>query len=495
MSPIESNIARSRREFLTTSASGLGGIALGSMLAEDGVLNAATAKDPAEFARLRPHHDAKAKACIFIFMAGAPSHLDLFDPKPKLNELHGQKLPKEVLDKARFAFIKPDTATLMGAPREWKKHGECGMEFSDLLPHLGSCADDLLMVRSLHSEEFNHHPGQLMMQCGVSRFGMPAMGSWLNYGLGSASRNLPGYVVLTAGRGSSGGSTLWQSGFLPSKYAGVLFRNQGEPVLNLKNPEGLPPELQRAGLDALKDLNQQRYQEVHDPEIASRIANYELANRMQTAAPELVDLAGESKATLEMYGVGRPEPEGSGFRGTLPGLPTYDTFARNCLLARRMVERGVRFINIVHASWDQHSELDKNHAYNAGAVDQPIAALIKDLKQRGLLDSTMVVWGSEFGRTPLGENRNGRTANTGRDHHPFCFTTLLAGGGLKGGMVYGETDEIGWHVADKPVHINDLHATMLHQFGLDHLKLTYRFQGRDFRLTDVGGNVIHDWIA
>ncbi len=495
MNPFESRIARSRREFLTTSASGLGGIALGSMLAEDGVLNAATAKDPAEFARLKPHHDAKAKACIFIFMAGAPSHLDLFDPKPKLNELHGQKLPKEVLDRARFAFIKPDTATLLGSPRKWTKHGQSGMEFSDLLPNLGSCADDILMVRSLHSEEFNHHPGQLMMQCGVSRFGMPTMGSWLNYGLGSPSRNLPGYVVLTAGRGSSGGSTLWQSGFLPSKYAGVLFRNQGEPVLNLKNPDGLPPELQRAGLDAIKDLNQQRYQEVHDPEIASRIANYELANRMQTAAPELVELSGESKSTLEMYGVGRPEPEGSGFRGTLPGLPTYDTFARNCLLARRMVERGVRFINIIHASWDQHSELDKNHGYNAGAVDQPIAALIKDLKQRGLLDSTMVVWGAEFGRTPLGENRPGRNANTGRDHHPFCFTTLLAGGGLKGGMVYGETDEIGWDVVDKPVHINDLHATMLHQFGLDHLKLTYRFQGRDFRLTDVGGKVIDDWIA
>ena len=495
MSPFESHLSRSRREFLTTSASGLGGIALGSMLAEDGLLNAATATDADEFHRLKPHHDAKAKACIFIFMAGAPSHLDLFDPKPKLNELHGQKLPKSILDTARFAFIQPDTATLMGSPRKWKKHGQSGMEFSDLLPHLGSCADDLLMVRSLHSSEFNHHPGQLLMQCGVSRFGMPAMGSWINYGLGSSSRNLPGYVVLTAGRGSSGGSTLWQSGFLPSKYSGVLFRNQGEPVLNLKNPEGLPPELQRSGLDALKDLNQMRYQEVHDPEISSRIANYELANRMQTAAPELVDLSGESKETLELYGVGRPEPEGDGFRGSLPGLQTYDTFARNCLLARRMVERGVRFINIVHASWDQHSELDKNHGYNAGAVDQPIAALIKDLKRRGLLDSTMVVWGSEFGRTPLGENRNGRNVNTGRDHHPMCFTTLMAGGGMKGGMTYGETDEIGWNVADKPVHINDLHATLLHQFGLDHLKLTYRFQGRDFRLTDVAGKVIHDWIA
>ncbi len=495
MTPIHLHAARTRREFLTTSASGLGGIALGSMLAHDGVLNATTAADPDQFAKLTPHRSPKAKACICIFMAGAPSHIDLFDPKPKLNELHGQKLPKSILDKARFAFIKPDSAVLMGSPRTFKRHGNCGMELSDLLPHLGRCADDLLLVRSLHSEEFNHHPGQLMMQCGVSRFGHPTMGSWINYGLGSTSQNLPGYVVLTAGRGSSGGATLWQSGFLPSNYAGVLFRNSGEPVLNLKNPAGLPPQLQRAGLNALCQLNQRRYQEVHDPEIASRIANYELANRMQSAAPELVDLSGESQQTLDAYGVGRPEPKGKDFRGSLPGLPTYDTFSRNCLLARRLVERGVRFINIVHASWDQHSELDKNHRYNAGAVDQPIAALIKDLKQRGLLESTMVVWGAEFGRTPLGENRPGRDSNTGRDHHPTAFSMLMAGGGLKGGHVYGKTDEIGWGIDENPVHINDLHATLLRQFGLDHLKLTYRFQGRDFRLTDVGGQVIHDWIA
>ena len=495
MNPLHSHLARTRREFLTTSASGLGGIALGSMLSRDGLLNAATAEDASAFHVLRPHREPKAKACIFIFMAGAPSHIDLFDPKPKLNQLHGQSLPKSVLDKARFAFIKPDTAVLMGSPRKFKRYGESGMEFSDLLPNIGSCADDILKVRSLYSSEFNHHPGQLLMQCGVSRFGMPSMGSWLNYGLGSHSQNLPGYVVLTAGRGSSGGATLWQSGFLPTKYAGVLFRNSGEPVLNLQNPEGLPPHLQRAGLDALRDLNNKRYQEVHDPEIASRIANYELANRMQSAAPELVDLSGESQKTLDAYGVGRPEPRGSDFRGTLPGLPTYDTFSRNCLLARRMVERGVRFINIIHASWDQHSELDKNHAYNAGAVDQPVAALIKDLKQRGLLDSTLVVWGAEFGRTPLGENRSGRDSNTGRDHHPTAFTMWMAGGGMKGGLTYGRTDEIGWGIEEDPVHVNDMHATMLHQFGLDHLRLTYRFQGRDFRLTDVGGKLIPDWIG
>lgn len=497
MNPLQRHLHDTRREFLATTASGLGGMALGSMLADDGLLRADQVVDApiaSPLAPKPPHFQPKAKACIFIFMAGAPSQLDLFDPKPKLNELHGEKLPQSIIDRARFAFIQPDTATLMGSPRTFTRHGECGMEFSDWLPHLGTVADDLLMVRSLHSEEFNHHPGQLLMQCGVSRFGMPAMGSWLTYGLGSESRNLPGYVVLTAGRGSSGGATLYQSGFLPSSYGGVLFRNQGEPVLNLTNPRGIPPELQRAGLDVLRSANQRRYQEVHDPEIASRIASYELASRMQAAAPELVDLSRETQRTLDMYGVGRPEPKKT-WRGSLGHLQTYDTFARNCLLARRMVERGVRFVNIIHASWDQHSDLDFNLFHNAECVDQPIAALIKDLKQRGLLDSTMVVWGSEFGRTPLGENRNGREANTGRDHHPFAFTMLMAGGGLKRGMTYGASDEIGWYVERDPVHVNDLHATMLHQFGLDHLKLTYRFQGRDFRLTDVGGRVIQDWIA
>ncbi len=497
MHPRHQHFSRTRREFLTTTASGLGAMALGAMLSDDGLLRAEDAIDAPAALPLEPkppHFEPKAKACIFIFMAGAPSQLDLFTPKPRLNELHGQKLPQSILDSARFAFIQPDTATLMGSPRTFTKHGQCGMEFSDWLPHLGSVADDLLMVRSLQSEEFNHHPGQLMMQCGVSRFGMPTMGSWLNYGLGSESRDLPGYVVLTAGRGSSGGATLYQSGFLPSSYGGVLFRNQGEPVLNLANPAGLPPELQRAGLDVLSRANSRRYQEVHDPEIASRIASYELANRMQTAAPDLIDLSQESQQTLDQYGVGRPEPEKT-WRGSLGHLKTYDTFARNCLLARRLVERGVRFINIIHASWDQHSDLDFNLFHNAECVDQPIAALIKDLKQRGLLDSTMVVWGSEFGRTPLGENRQGRDANTGRDHHPFAYTMLLAGGGLKGGLTYGSTDDIGWHVEEQPVPINDLHATMLHQFGLDHLRLTYRFQGRDFRLTDVAGNVITDWIA
>lgn len=399
-----------------------------------------------------------------------------------------------MLEKVRFAFIKKDNALLQGSPYQFRKHGQCGMELSELLPNLGSVADDLLLVRSLHTDQFNHHPGQLMMQCGRGTFGLPTMGSWLTYGLGSESQNLPGYVVLTSGRGSSGGATLWQSGFLPSTYAGVPLRSQGEPVLNLRNPAGIPPELQRQGLDTLRAANQQRYAEVADPEIAARIASYELAFRMQTAAPELIDLSGESQTTISAYGLERPEPKNFAGRGKQGD--TYKGFARNCLLARRMIERGVRFVNIVYASWDHHSNIPKELPYNAGCVDQPIAALIRDLKQRGLLDSTLVSWSSEFGRTPLGENRSGkREVGTGRDHHPNAFSMLMAGGGMKGGKVYGTTDEIGWNVTNDPVHVNDLHATMLHQFGLDHLKLTHRFQGRDFRLTDVGGKVVKDWIA
>jgi uncharacterized protein (DUF1501 family) len=489
MSPIRSQLEQTRRSFLATSASGLGGVALASLLTEDGLL-------ADEFANplipRRPHYEPKAKACINIFMAGAPSHLDLFDPKPELNKRHGQSLPKDVLDKARFAFIKPDTVKLMGTKRVFKPYGQCGMELSDYLPHLGTVADELLMVRSMQSDEFNHHPGQLLMQCGVSRFGMPTTGSWINYGLGSSSNNLPGYIVLTAGRGSSGGATLWQSGFLPSTYEGVLFRSKGEPVLNLANPKGLPPQLQRAGLQTLRDVNRGRYEKIYDPEIASRIASYELASRMQTAAPELIDLSGENVSTLKNYGVDRKDPGGGG-RGKSGN--TQQDFARNCLLARRMVERGVRFINIIYASWDHHSQLDKELKYNAHVVDQPIAALIRDLKQRGLLDSTLVQWSSEFGRTPLGENRGNNENATGRDHHPFCFSMLMAGGGIRGGQIYGATDDIGWSVAENPVHPNDLHATLLHCFGLDHKRLTYRFQGRDFRLTDVAGRVIKDWLA
>ena len=493
MNPLEQAVHFTRRDFFTTTANGLGMLALGSMLNEDQIF-AASATDSADpLLPKKPHFAPKAKNCIFIFMEGAPSQLDLYDPKPKLNELNGQPLPESLTKNVRFAFIKKESAVLMGSPRKFARHGQSGMEFSDLLPHLATCSDDLVQVRSMHTDQFNHHPAQLVLACGRSTFGLPTMGSWLTYGLGSESRNLPGYVVLTAGRGGSAGASMWQSGFLPSVYSGVLFRNQGDPVLNLRNPEGLPVELQRKGLDALAQLNQLRFEQARDPEIASRISAYELAFRMQSAAPELIDLSGESAETLTMYGVDREDLKVKADRAG--GVGQYKNYARNCLLARRLVERGVRFVNVIHASWDHHSNLDNELAFNAGMADQPIAALIKDLKQRGLLDETLIVVAGEFGRTPLGENRGGSKNVTGRDHHPTAFTILMAGGGLKGGLTYGETDEIGWGITKDPVHINDLHATMLHLFGMDHLRLTHRFQGRDFRLTDVAGKVVKPWLA
>jgi len=484
-------IRLTRRDFLTSTASGLGLLALASIFREQGLLAADDA--PNLFGPKPPHFAPKAKACIFIFMEGAPSQMDLFDPKPKLNELDGQKLPESLTQNVRFAFIRKESAVLMGSPRKFRKHGQCGMELSDLLPYLGECVDDIALIRSMHTDQFNHHPGQLMMNCGVAQFGRPSMGSWLNYGLGTESKNLPGYVVLNAGRGLSGGATLWSNGFLPSSYQGVVFRNQGDPVLNLSSPPGITPEMQHYGLTTINDLNRLHHERARDPEVESRIAAYELAFRMQTAAPELIDLSKESHATLEAYGLNREDPKVKTDRGGGPGQ--FRAFSRNCLLARRLVERGVRFVNVYHASWDHHSNLDAELGFNATMADQPIAALLKDLKQRGLLDSTLVIWGSEFGRTPLGENRKGYAKVTGRDHHPFAFSIWMAGGGIKGGQVIGETDDLGWNIVKDPVHINDLHATALHLFGLDHTRLTYRFQGRDFRLTDVAGKLVPQLLA
>jgi hypothetical protein len=467
---------------------------LTSLLQQEGVLAASeSGKQAGPLAPRISHIAPKARACIFIYLEGAPSQLDLFDPKPKLNELHGQPLPESLTREVRFAFIQKESAVLMGSPRKFRRHGQCGMEWSDLLPHLAECSDDIAMVRSMHTDAFNHHPGQLMMNCGAPLLGRPSMGAWLTYGLGSPSQNLPGYVVLTAGRGTSGGASNWSSGFLPTTYQGVLFRSQGDPVLNLSNPEGLTATQQRRSLDALRDLNQERLEQLGDPEIASRIAAYELAFRMQSAAPELMDITAETRTTLEMYGVGRDESRFKASRGGGPG--TFSGFSTACLLARRLVERGVRFVNLFHASWDHHSDLDQELKFCTQMADQPVAALLRDLKQRGLLDSTLVVWASEFGRTPLGENRKGSQSNTGRDHHPAAFTIWMAGGGVRGGQVLGETDEIGWSIARDPVHINDLHATILHLFGVDHLRLTHRFQGRDFRLTDVGGKVVDRLIG
>tara|TARA_R110002126_G_scaffold49170_14_gene136226 strand:- start:93 stop:1130 length:1038 start_codon:yes stop_codon:yes gene_type:complete len=345
----------------------------------------------------------------------------------------------------------------------------------------------------MYTEQFNHHPAQLMMNTGVGRFGRPSIGSWLTYGLGSQSNNLPGYVVLTAGRGASGGASLWSSGSLPSTYAGVLFRNQGEPVLNLNNPPGISSAMQKSGLEAIKRLNTEQLTETGDDEIASRIASYELAFQMQSSAPELIELSSETKETQEAYGVNRKGDSKTGKRGG--GADAEGAFARNCLLARRLVERGVRFVNLYHASWDHHSGLDAGIKRNAGIVDQPVAALLKDLKQRGLLDSTLVVMAGEFGRTPLGENRTGSKAVTGRDHHPGAFSLWMAGGGVKGGQVIGKTTELGWSVEEDPVHINDFHATLLHLFGMNHLKLAQNFGGLDIRLTNVGGKIVEKLIA
>jgi hypothetical protein len=483
MSP-EEIVQITRRDFLAST--GMGTLALASLLAEGGYLAKAAPAKKDPLTPRAPHFTPKAKSCILIYFEGAPSQLDLFDPKPKLIEMDGQKLPDSMLEKVRFAFIQKDTVRLMGAKkRTWKKYGQAGMDLSDLLPHIGSCADDIAFIRSMHTTQFNHHPGQLMMNCGSPLFGRPTLGAWLAYGLGNESRDLPAYVVLHAGRGSSAGASAWTSGFLPSSYAGVLFRNQGDPVLNLSNPPGITPEMQHLGLDAIGDLNRLRYKYVADPEIAARIGAYELAGRMQMATPELMDLSKESKATLDMYGVDREDPPLKAARDGGPGQ--YRQFARNCLLARRLVERGVRFVTVLHASWDHHSNLDEELPFNAGMADQPIAALLKDLKQRGLLDETMVIWASEFGRTPLGENRPGFASVTGRDHHPFAFTMWLAGGGIKGGQVIGQTDDIGWNVVEDPVSVHDLHATILHQFGFDPDKLTYRFQGLDFKLVGFEG--------
>ena len=490
----QSSIDHTRRHFLTSTASGLGAAAVMSLLAGDGVLAKEGEKSANPLAPKEPHFAPKAKQCIFVLPAGAPSHLDLFDPKPKLRELHGEKMPESLTKNVRFAFIKKETAVLAGSAREFSKHGECGMELSDYLPHLGKVADELCLVRSMHTDAFNHHPAQLMLNSGVPRFGRPSMGSWLNYGLGSESENLPGYVVLSAGRGSSGGVTNWSSGFLPSTYEGVVFRSEGEPVLNLDSPPGITRVMQEQGLGTIAALNRRRYDALGDPEIASRIASYELAFRMQAAAPELIDLSGEEMGTLDAYGVTRPEPAKHSFRGGGPNV--YRQFATNCLLARRLIERGVRFVTLMHASWDHHSNIDEELGYNAGMADQPVAALIADLKQRGLLDSTLVIFAGEFGRTPLWENRGGKQPDkVGRDHHPYAFSLFMAGGGIRGGRVYGKTDDIGWAPVEDPVHINDFHATILHLFGFDHLRFTHPFKGLNVRLTDQGGKVVEEWLA
>ncbi|HWC88730.1 MAG TPA: DUF1501 domain-containing protein [Pirellulales bacterium] len=480
-----------RRSFLATSASGLGSLALASLLGADGLLGGSASAaqqtdDRNPLAPKPPHFAPRAKSAIFIFLEGGPSQVELFDPKPLLNKKNGQKMPDSILKDVEFAFIDKKEAVLKGTGVKFQRAGRAGIEYSNLVPHIASCADDICLVRTMVSDQFNHHPGQLLLHTGKAEFGRPTIGSWLLYGLGSASQNLPGYVVLNSGRGASGSTSNWSSGFLPSTYQGVPFRAVGDPLLNLANPAGIDDRHQRRALDAIARLNGQRYAWVHDPEIASRISQYELAFRMQSSAPELVDLAGESQQTLERYGVDRPTPHPA--PDMQPG-DTYRRFATNCLLARRMVERGVRFVSLIHASWDQHASLKHDLQWNARAVDQPVAALIKDLKQRGLLDETLVIWGSEFGRTPLGQG------NDGRDHHPHAFSMWMAGGGVKGGYVHGQTDDIGWAPVRDAVQVNDFQATLLHLFGLDHKRLNVNFKGLPARLTNLGGNVVRELLA
>jgi hypothetical protein len=469
-----------RRQFFADCGVGVGSLALASLLSEGKLFAAPTAdRRTNPLAPLPTHFPAKAKNVIFLFMAGGPSQLELFDHKPKLNELDGQVIPASFVKNQRFAFIKQD-AKLLGSRRQFRRWGKSGAEISTLLPHIGSVSDDIAIIRSMKTDVFNHGPAKLFTNTGSPRFGRPSMGSWVTYGIGSEVDSLPGFVVLLSGpRGPRGGTALWGSGFLPTTYQGVAFLNGNDPILNLSNPTGIDRQRQGEFVSAVRDLNTLRLDQVRDPEIATRIAAYEMAYRMQSSAPELMDLANETKTTLEEYGVD----------------PNRPSFARNCLLARRLVEKGCRFVQLYHTDWDHHGNPGTNLGQplddRCREVDRPTAALIRDLKQRGLLENTLVIWGGEFGRTPQGEPRE----VPGRDHHIEAYTMLLAGGGIKGGTSFGKTDEIGYRSVENPVHVHDLHATILHLLGLDHKRLTYRFQGRDFRLTDVAGEVIHPIIA
>ena len=462
-------VTRTRRWFFEQCGVGLGSLALGSLLSDSGYAAGENA-----FAPKQPHFAPKAKNVIFLFMAGAPSHLELFDYKPQLAKFDGTLPPAELLKGYRAAFINPNS-TLLGPKFKFAKYGQSGAEISELLPHTAKIVDDIAIVKSMSTDAFNHAPGQLMMNTGSPLFGRPSMGAWVTYGLGSESKDLPAFVVFSSGsKGPSGGNSCWGSGFLPTVYQGVQFRGSGEPVLYLTNPKGIDQQLQRDSLDTIGKLNQARLNVVGDPEIATRINSYEMAFRMQDSAPELMDLAKEPKHILESY-------------GAEPGKPS---FANNCLLARRLVERGVRFVQLYHEAWDQHGNLVRDLQKNCKDTDQAAAALVSDLKQRGMLDSTLVVWGGEFGRTPMVQG-----GNDGRDHHPNAFTMWMAGGGIKGGITLGQTDELGFNVSANRVHVHDLHATILHLLGFDHAKLTYKFQGRPFRLTDVHGNVERQLLA
>jgi uncharacterized protein (DUF1501 family) len=471
---------RTRRQFFRDCGTGLGALALASLLNEN--LFAASRPDDPLLPKA-PHFKPRAKNIIYLHMAGSPSTLDLFDYKPKLIELNGKPCPQSYIRGQQFAFIK-GTPKLLGTPHKFQRHGKSGQVMSDILPHLATVADELAIIHSMHTDQFNHAPAQLFLHTGSARLGRPSMGSWLSYGLGTENRDLPSFVVLVSGTAApDGGASLWGSAFLPTIHQGVQLRSQGDPVLFLSNPKGMDATQRRRSLDTLKALNQLHLDRVGDPEIGTRISQYEMAYRMQTSVPRLMDISQEPQKIHAMY-------------GTRPG---QKAFSNNCLLARRLVESGVRFVQLYHWGWDHHGE-SKPGDIRYGLVDRcqetdrPVAALIKDLRQRGLLEDTLVIWGGEFGRTPMNEERNG-SKWLGRDHHQHAFTMWLAGGGVKAGTTLGKTDDLGYHTAEDPVHVHDLQATILHLMGLNHEKLTYRFQGRDYRLTDVSGTVVKKLLA
>ncbi len=471
--------AVSRRWFLNQCRVGLGSIALAQLLAKASPRSACAAESPEggqnPLAADVPHFAGRAKNVIFLFMAGARSHLELFDYKPQLARFDGQLPPSELIANYRAAFIKPNSK-LLGPKFAFQRHGQCGAELSELLPHLAGVADDLTIVKSMVTDAFNHAPAQILMNTGSTQFGRPSFGSWVTYGLGSESQDLPGFIVFSSGKkGPSGGNSNWGSGFLPTVYQGVPFRSSGDPVLYLSNPAGVDDVSQADSLRTLGRLNRLRLATTGDPEIATRINSFEMAFRMQASAPELMDLSSEPEHILRLYGA----------------EPGKASFANNCLLARRLVERGVRFVQLFHEAWDQHGNLKHDLKKNCQDTDQASAALVADLKQRGLLGETIVIWGGEFGRTPMVQGGG----DDGRDHHPNAFTMWLSGGGTRPGLTWGETDEFGFNVSRDPVHVHDLHATLLHLLGFDHTRLTYRFQGRDFRLTDVHGNVVESLLS
>ena len=472
-----------RRHFLQNCHSGLGAAALG-MLASQGLAGPALQAPADPMLPKAGHFAPKARQVIFLHMAGSPPHLDLFDYKPELVRRDGEDCPEQFTRGKRFAFTS-GTPKLLGTRHAFARHGKCGAWFSDAVPHLASIADELTFIKSMYSDQFNHAPAELLLYTGSPQFGRPSFGSWATYGLGSESRNLPAFIVLiSSGSNPSAGTSLWSSGFLPSVYQGVQCRSQGDPVLYVGNPAGIDAASRRLSLDAIRDLNQMQVEELGSPETLTRIAQYELAFRMQTSVPEVMDISREPRSILELYGA---QPGGG-------------SLANNCLLARRLVEQGVRFVQLFDWGWDFHGtnpaeDVDKGLFPKCRTMDRPVAALIKDLKSRGMLDETLVVWCGEFGRTPFREGRTAKSANLGRDHHPHCYTLFMAGGGMKPGITHGASDELGFAVAENPVHVHDLQATIMHAIGFNHERLTHRFQGRDYRLTDVHGHVVKELLA